>query len=387
MKSGGQLNMTPERMEKLGGIEEFTKRFKKMAESMDPGALQKLMQGQRAVESDEFFMSSMKALEQVVAKAAKATVVMFVDGIASALGTVVSEDGWILTKDTETKKGKISVLIEGEKIPAKLVQRFPKRDLALFRIKSDDLDAVQWAPEKRTLPLGSLLTASSPGEIPLGIGVISVQTRAMAEVGFLGIQTESADDGVRVVLAVPKSPAEEAGLEKGDVILTINGKTAGAAHEFGSMIRQHKAGETVKLTVRNGEKTRKVEVTLASRQNASSSPRGNRMNKMSGPLSVRQTGFPEALQHDIPISPNLCGGPLLDLNGRAVGINVSRAGRVKTLAIPAHDVLELLSSVKEAVEAPATPKEKPAVSPKEQDEIKEVLKDLRESLLKLEKRT
>jgi len=386
MKNGGQLKMTPERMKQLGGIEEFTKRFKKMAESMEPGMLQKLMQGQRPVESDEFFRSSMKALEPVVAQAAKATVVIFVDGKASALGTVVSEEGWILTKDTETKKGKVSVLVEGEKMPAKLVQRFPKRDLALFQIKSDDLHAVPWAPEKRTLPLGSLLTASSPSEIPLGIGVISVQTRAMAEVGFLGIQTESADGGVRVVLAVPKSPAEKAGLKKGDLILTINGKAAGAAHEFGTEIRQHKAGETVKLTVRNGEKTRKVEVTLASRKNAPNSPRGNRMNQMSGPLSERLAGFPEALQHDIPISPNLCGGPLLDLNGRAVGINVSRAGRVKTLAIPTQDVLELLSSVKKSAEAPSAPKEKPAVSPKERNEIKEVLKDLRESLLKLEKR-
>ena len=38
----------------------------------------------------------------------------------------------MLTKDTESKKGVITVKVGKEIVPATLVQRFPKRDLALF---------------------------------------------------------------------------------------------------------------------------------------------------------------------------------------------------------------------------------------------------------------
>ena len=67
------------------------------------------------------------------------------------------------------------------------------------------------------------------------------------------------------------------------------------------------------------------------------------MNEMSGDLSARTDGFPMAIQHDIPLQPSECGGPLLDLGGRCVGINVARAGRVKTFAVPAKDLKELLA--------------------------------------------
>jgi len=122
------------------------------------------------------------------------------------------------------------------------------------------------------------------------------------------------------------------------------------------------------------------------------------MNEMSGPLSERLSGFPLALQHDMPISPAVCGGPLLDLQGRCLGVNVSRAGRVKTLAIPASDIRKLLASVEE-VNA-KTPGEPPVAglpsgpSPSDKDdardqEIDKVLEELRnvgDRLQELEKR-
>ena len=56
------------------------------------------------------------------------------------------------------------------------------------------------------------------------------------------------------------------------------------------------------------------------------------------PLSDRRTGFPAVLQHDTVLEPNQCGGPLIDLSGKAIGINIARAGRTESYAIP-DDVL------------------------------------------------
>src|SRR5690606_17538087 len=76
-----------------------------------------------------------------------------------------------------------------------------------------------------------------------------------------------------------------------------------------------------------------------------------------GPLSERRTGFPLALQHDTVLTPQECGGPLVDLDGRCVGINIARAGRVNSYALPASVVLPLVAEFKAGKYSPSpTPK-------------------------------
>jgi serine protease Do len=57
-------------------------------------------------------------------------------------------------------------------------------------------------------------------------------------------------------------------------------------------------------------------------------------------------GFPSVLQHDTVLRPNECGGPLVDLDGRAVAINIARAGRVASFGVPAEVVVPLIESLK-----------------------------------------
>ena len=389
----GQLEMTPEMIEELGGIEELAKGLEEMAKRMGPEEMEKMMEqmGQMAgFGPDTFFESSMKALKPVVAKAKASTVVVTVDGKAAILGTVVADNGLVLTKDTETRKGAIGVRLGEEDLRTTVLKRFPKRDLALLKVESDQLRPVNWAQAKRRLPIGALLTAAGVGEDPLGIGVVSVQTRALAEVGFLGIQTAEGEGGVLIEQVVKGSAAEESGLKKGDVILSIDGQDAGLPHEFGTKVRGRKAGEQIKLEVRTGEETRTLEVKLKARAQRPEAHRNQQMNLMSGPLSSRVSGFPEALQHDIPLRPEMCGGPLLDLNGRCVGINVSRAGRVKTLAIPASDVQGLLGEVDgaallAAAKEEAARKEQAVLNAKEREKIRKVISEMRKELEGLEK--
>jgi serine protease Do len=59
---------------------------------------------------------------------------------------------------------------------------------------------------------------------------------------------------------------------------------------------------------------------------------------MSGDFSPRRSGFPRALQHDILGSRALQGGPLLDLDGRCIGMNIARANRSESFAIPVEEL-------------------------------------------------
>ena len=62
-------------------------------------------------------------------------------------------------------------------------------------------------------------------------------------------------------------------------------------------------------------------------------------------MSEKRSNFPNALQHDLTLNPNECGGPLVDLDGTVVGVNIARGGRVKSYAIPAGDLKDLLSNL------------------------------------------
>lgn len=66
---------------------------------------------------------------------------------------------------------------------------------------------------------------------------------------------------------------------------------------------------------------------------------------MGSELSNRITGYATILQHDGVIRPRDCGGPLVDLDGRVVGMNVCRAGRTESWAIPAEIIQPLLGDL------------------------------------------
>jgi serine protease Do len=302
---------------------------------------------------DEFFVATLSALSQVTSSAGESTVQVLVDDKNAALGTVVASDGLIVTKNTETEKGKVTIQIGKQKLEAKLLKRFAKRDLAVFKIDQKKLKPIQWIGKKDSSPIGSILTMPGTQGKPLGIGLLSVLPRTMARIGYLGVQTDDGQGGVLIRAVLENGAAEKAGIKQGDIVTALNGQKCSSPIEFGYEIRKLRAGDTVKLDfIRNGKK-QSAEAKLNARgldrqTSGQTSGRARAMNEMSGPLSKIKGGFPEALQHDIPILPSQCGGPLLNLNGKCLGINVSRAGRVKTFAIPANDIQAILAEVAKA---------------------------------------
>jgi S1-C subfamily serine protease len=64
----------------------------------------------------------------------------------------------------------------------------------------------------------------------------------------------------------------------------------------------------------------------------------------------RLTGFSRVIQHDSPLYPEQCGGPLFNLNGEAVGVNIARFGRVESFAIPADIAQTVIAKMKRATQ-------------------------------------
>jgi S1-C subfamily serine protease len=71
-----------------------------------------------------------------------------------------------------------------------------------------------------------------------------------------------------------------------------------------------------------------------------------RSTRLSGSTSKRAEGFEQAIEHDTVLQPWLCGGPLVNLDGKAIGLNIARASRVTTYALPARLVRRTFEQLK-----------------------------------------
>ena len=73
-------------------------------------------------------------------------------------------------------------------------------------------------------------------------------------------------EGVYVNEVTSASAAEEAGLQKGDVIIDFDGKNVKKMSELQEAIAQHRPGDKVSITYKRGKKEQKVNVTLRNTQ-------------------------------------------------------------------------------------------------------------------------
>ena len=120
----------------------------------------------------------------------------------------------------------------------------------------------------------------------------SRQKQSESEKGYLGITPQTVDEqavqqysmpeGVYVRDVVDGSGADKAGIEAGDVITEVDGKTIESTEDLTSTLDYYKAGETVKVKVAvrdKGYKTETVKVTLGKQsQNTNSSNNYNNGN-------------------------------------------------------------------------------------------------------------
>ncbi len=297
----------------------------------------------------------------VIAGPARSTVRVLCDDKDAGLGVIVSADGYILTQATDLE-GKIKVkLREGEPLKARLVGVHPIHNLALLKVNASGLTPIRWTDSK-AVGAGSWVASVGTGADPVTVGVVGVATRAVqgakgARVapvtngGFLGIGLADEGPGAVVGEVQPRTAAAKAGLKVNDVILSVSNKQVADAEALIRTIGRYKPGDTVVLKVRRGEEELELKATLGKRP-ANAGSRGDFQNSLGSKLSKIRSGFPTILQHDGVVRPEDCGGPLVDLDGHVVGLNICRAGRTESYAIPSEVIRAVLPELMSGKLAP-----------------------------------
>ncbi len=297
----------------------------------------------------------MKSWEPVVDDVRRATVQILRKGKDLAYGCAVHENGYILTKASEVqdKKGVLLSDIEvrfpdGLRLPVKQVDFHRPYDLALLKVEAKGLRPMPWDEKTEPAP-GSFLAAATPLRLPVAVGVVSVAPRNLddSQKGYLGVRLDDSwKDGVKVAEVTAGSPASKAGFVSDDIIKTIDGKPVSTIEEFKATIAGLRPYQKIKIVVKREKGDSELSAVLTTRPNLGAIAEDPR-NSMSGSLSTNRRGYPDALQHDMALEPNQIGGPVVDLDGRVVGMNIARSGRIECFAIPSKAIKGLLEKVGE----------------------------------------
>lgn len=305
---------------------------------------------------DGFFRDVLNAFRPSVSEVSDSIHLVFRGQEWKSLCTVVHEDGYVITKASEIEKNynqALTVMLSKDKnVPAKVVKNFPDHDLALLKLEDvSGLTPISWDTRDIDLPLGSFLSAAGSGPDPVAIGLVSVKPRSFFEnKGFLGIGMAPDKKGVKVTSVLPGGGAGNSGIKKGDIITKIDQIVCDSPEILKEQINKSKPGTAIILHFLRGNNEAATRVTLTDRS-ALKANANMRMNRMGTEVSATRSGFRSILQTDLPILPQQCGGPVVDLEGNVIGLNIARAGRIKTFAIPAADIHELLEPEISRIEA------------------------------------
>jgi photosystem II stability/assembly factor-like uncharacterized protein len=174
-----------------------------------------------------------------------------------------------------------------------------------------------WKELREGLPSGTLgrigldYSLSEPGVIYAVVEAERI-TQEPENAAWMGLSGEDAEVGARITRIEDDSPATEAGLEVGDIVLQMDGKTVHSWSDMQAAIRSHVAGETVGVVASRNRKTVEVDVTFRTKP-SEEEDRGNQRGAGEGGGDASE----EEAEDDSPPPP----GPFhLGLGGQVANV-------------------------------------------------------------------
>lgn len=296
------------------------------------------------------------AISPVVDNASMMTVGVFVDGRLVSFGTVADSQGLIIAKASEVGNTSANLMValpDGLTVAGQRVAVDSQLDLVLI----ETTEALE-EPNFETVEspaVGAILVTVGRDGSAAAYGVRSLDsyqpTRSDVSASFLGARARPATEeerasqggltGVILVAVEPTAPAARATLRIGDFVTRIAGESLLTHRQLGEIVRRHAVGEIIEVVRMNGGVEEVLRVRLAARpREHGPSPSTPRF-----PASRRSSGFGPVIQHDSALRADQMGGPLVDLNGAVIGVNIARADRTKTYALSSATVTAAIAKL------------------------------------------
>lgn len=291
------------------------------------------------------------ALISSLAESSRSTVRIWANDRKLAYGTVIGDGSRILTKWSQVARFRGNLIADPGYGPGRHVvidSVYEDEDLAVLKLAvGAPLTPIKWSDAEPAR--GAFVIATQPGEKPAGFGVVSVPVRNLRETdqAFLGVTGDISysGKGVRIEGVEKGSGAAQAGMKRGYVILKVGDRLISGVLELRNVMTGIAPGSRVQILAMtpDGEKT--FDVLLGNREEFPGVPQArlSAMERMGGPVSAVRGGFPRAVQTDMRLAPDQMGGPVVDLEGRVIGVMLARADRTRSFYMPANDVVAMLA--------------------------------------------
>lgn len=289
-----------------------------------------------------------RSFRPITEQIAQSVVKVVGDGEQVALGIVVAENGLILTKASEVEeRNSLHVRIgRNKKRDAQVVKIDKANDLAILKIDEAGMSVLEWSNEQ--VRLGSFVLVPDHVNRVVSVGSYSAVGRSVVgeNQAYLGVQPRTVGDGVLMEMVTEGGSAKMAGIRQGDVVVRLGGAEMRDVTDLVNAIRSRSPGDRIRIGfLRNG----RVETTIA--ELAGRNITGHRaarykmMSRLGAIPSERDTDFPSVFQHDAPLFPEECGGPVCDLKGNVLGVNIARNSRAASFAIPSSHIKTVLNDL------------------------------------------
>ncbi|HEY2414554.1 MAG TPA: trypsin-like peptidase domain-containing protein [Pirellulaceae bacterium] len=296
------------------------------------------------------------------------SVIRIMDGTHEvAAGLIIDADGWAITKASlvgsrEQWSCRVFYTRDGKMVvKGRVIATSAEHDLALLKLDVRDWFVPRWA-DKRPAVGTFVATVVGRSAGPLQFSIVGAQAGPdlprSHDTPQLPISIDPAIMEAPTIGGPGWSSAEadyyRELLQPGDVITHLNGIPTPTRDEYGKVMdrllyapgREAEpaagsfAGDWVQVGIRRG----KTALTIPMPKIHSIREDGLRWH--SHPLSLRRESFLTVFTHDGSLRPEQCGGPVVDLAGNVVGLNIARADATRTLAIPADS---LQATIKELI--------------------------------------
>ncbi|MCI0599433.1 MAG: trypsin-like peptidase domain-containing protein [Beijerinckiaceae bacterium] len=297
-------------------------------------------------QADETFARELTAARRSTVEVLRADQVV-------ALGVVVAEQGWILTKRSELMgpsgpQPLVCRFADGARLDARVAAQSCAHDLVLLKVPASGLPTLRWASSESPR-VGRLVASLGPGLEPLHYAIVAgLRVRNPGTPGELALRVEAAGEGAKGVRFIDWSQnrldLEEVRnlLRPGDRITRLNGVVIASPEDLARHLSAAPlalAGERVLLTGERDGKSFKLHVPLVGGPAPILIPwRDARWN-------LRRDGFPVVFCHDGGIAHDRCGGPVVDRTGQVIGLNIARADPMQSFAIPSDVAQQVLAKL------------------------------------------
>ena len=256
------------------------------------------------------------------------------------VGTMIQGTDLLVSKNSMIAD--MPVAIDGEnEIELEVLERDSENDLVLLRMPEVNESGVQL---DRKLDDGPSVGRFLLSPDVRGSGMVSVwstvvfKSEKQRSYGFLGVKPRTHEKNQGAYLfEVDNGAAKRAGLKVGDIIKKMNDTEITTHQSLVNFLRKKvEANMTVVATILRGEE--ELEKTIVLGSAPPSRHAADMMNK-----SFRRDGFSSVISHDADLRPEKCGGPIFDLEGNFIGLNIARNSRVRSYAIPRALIKDFVS--------------------------------------------